>query len=136
MGGARAIRRDGAAALDLCYVAAGRVDGFWEEKLQPWDMMAGMLMVEEAGGRVTRFDGRPLGLRADEIVAAGPGCTRDAGRAAGDRENRAGVVKLADTRGLKSWAARAACGFDSHLRHTRSEKGSGLESQHVRQRKT
>jgi len=72
MGEARAIRRDGAAALDLSYVAAGRVDGFWEELLQPWDLMAGRLMVEEAGGVVTRFDGSALGLRADEIVAANP----------------------------------------------------------------
>jgi myo-inositol-1(or 4)-monophosphatase len=70
MGEARAIRRDGAAALDLCYVAAGRTDGFWEERLNPWDVMAGALMVEEAGGRVSRFDGTPLGLRADEIVAS------------------------------------------------------------------
>jgi myo-inositol-1(or 4)-monophosphatase len=69
MGHARAIRRDGSAALDLCYVAAGRVDGFWEERLQPWDMMAGVLMIEEAGGRVSRFDGSVLGLRADEILA-------------------------------------------------------------------
>jgi myo-inositol-1(or 4)-monophosphatase len=69
MGEARAIRRDGAAALDLCYLAAGRVDGFWEERLQPWDMMAGILMVTEAGGAASRFDGTPLGLRADEIVA-------------------------------------------------------------------
>jgi myo-inositol-1(or 4)-monophosphatase len=72
MGQARAIRRDGAAALDLCYLAAGRIDGFWEERLQPWDMMAGTLMVEEAGGKVTRFDGTPVGVRADEIVAANP----------------------------------------------------------------
>ena len=69
---ARAIRRDGAAALDLAYVAAGRVDGFFEESLAPWDMMAGALMVEEAGGRVSRFDGSPVGLRADQVVAAGP----------------------------------------------------------------
>jgi myo-inositol-1(or 4)-monophosphatase len=69
MGVARAIRRDGAAALDLCYVAAGRADGFWEEKLQPWDMAAGKLLVEEAGGRVSRFDDTPVGLRADEILA-------------------------------------------------------------------
>ena len=68
---ARAIRRDGAAALDLAYVAAGRVDGFFEESLRPWDMMAGALMVEEAGGRVTRFDGSPVDLRADQVVAAG-----------------------------------------------------------------
>ncbi len=70
MARARAIRRDGAAALDLCYLAAGRVDGFWEEKLQPWDVMAGALMVTEAGGRVTRFDGQPLGLLADEVLAS------------------------------------------------------------------
>jgi len=69
MGVARAIRRDGAAALDLCYLAAGRVDGFWEERLQPWDVMAGKLMVEEAGGRVSRFDGSPLMLEADEVLA-------------------------------------------------------------------
>jgi myo-inositol-1(or 4)-monophosphatase len=72
MGHARAIRRDGAAALDMCYLAAGRIDGFWEERLQPWDMMAGTLLVEEAGGKVTRFDGSPVGLRADEVVAANP----------------------------------------------------------------
>jgi myo-inositol-1(or 4)-monophosphatase len=70
MGEARAIRRDGAAALDLCYVAAGRVDGFWEVRLNPWDVMAGALMVEEAGGRITRFDDSPLGLAADEVVAS------------------------------------------------------------------
>lgn len=68
---ARAIRRDGAAALDLAYVAAGRVDGFFEETLNPWDVMAGALMVQEAGGRVSRFDGSPVGLRADQVVAAG-----------------------------------------------------------------
>jgi myo-inositol-1(or 4)-monophosphatase len=45
------------------------VDGFWEERLQPWDMMAGILMVTEAGGTASRFDGSPLGLSADEIVA-------------------------------------------------------------------
>jgi myo-inositol-1(or 4)-monophosphatase len=52
---ARAIRRDGAAALDLCYVAMGRFDGFWEMKLKPWDMAAGNLIVGEAGGRVSGF---------------------------------------------------------------------------------
>jgi myo-inositol-1(or 4)-monophosphatase len=69
MGEARAIRRDGAAALDLSYVAAGRADGFWEERLQPWDMMAGVVLIEEAGGRVSRFDGSPLGLGPDEVLA-------------------------------------------------------------------
>jgi len=54
---ARAIRRDGSAALDLCYVAAGRLDGYWELKLQPWDVAAGLLIVEEAGGRTSDFSG-------------------------------------------------------------------------------
>ena len=69
MGRARAVRRDGSAALDLCYVAAGRADGFWEEILKPWDMHAGRLILEEAGGRATRLDGSPLGLGPGEIVA-------------------------------------------------------------------
>jgi myo-inositol-1(or 4)-monophosphatase len=69
MGLARAVRRDGSAALDLCYVAAGRADGFWEEILKPWDMHAGRLIVEEAGGRATRLDGSPLGMGPDGIVA-------------------------------------------------------------------
>ncbi len=70
MAHARAIRRDGAAALDLSYLAAGRIDGFWEERLKPWDVLAGALLVEEAGGRMSRFDGSPIGLRADETVAS------------------------------------------------------------------
>jgi myo-inositol-1(or 4)-monophosphatase len=69
MGLARAVRRDGAAALDLCYVAAGRAEGFWEVMLKPWDMHAGRLIVEEAGGRTTRLDGTPLGLGPDGCVA-------------------------------------------------------------------
>jgi len=55
---AQAIRRDGSAALNLCYVAAGRFDGFWEIKLKPWDVAAGVLIVEEAGGRTSDFTGR------------------------------------------------------------------------------
>jgi myo-inositol-1(or 4)-monophosphatase len=70
IGHARAIRRDGAAALDLCYLAAGRSDGFWEERLHTWDMMAGVLIIEEAGGRVSRFDDSPIGLSAEEILAS------------------------------------------------------------------
>lgn len=69
MGQARAVRRDGSAALDLCYVAAGRADGFWEVMLKPWDMHAGRLIVEEAGGKATRLDGAPLGLGPDGCVA-------------------------------------------------------------------
>jgi len=66
---AQAIRRCGSAALDLCYVACGRFDGFWELKLKPWDMAAGALIVGEAGGRVTDDSGRPFALDAPGIVA-------------------------------------------------------------------
>mgnify|MGYP000477654363 FL=1 len=67
---AQAIRRDGSAVLDLCYLACGRFDGFWELGLKPWDMAAGALMVEEAGGRVTRFDGSRFRLYEPEILAS------------------------------------------------------------------
>ncbi|HEY6912790.1 MAG TPA: inositol monophosphatase family protein [Myxococcales bacterium] len=70
---ARGTRRLGSAALDLAYVAAGRLDGFWETGLRPWDVAAGQLLVEEAGGAVTRFDGSPHRLAGGEIVAAPPG---------------------------------------------------------------
>jgi myo-inositol-1(or 4)-monophosphatase len=66
---ARAVRRLGSAALDLAYVAAGRLDGFWEERLQPWDMAAGVLLVEEAGGTVTDMDGGTLDVFAGHVVA-------------------------------------------------------------------
>ena len=55
------VRRSGSAALDLAWIAAGRADGFWEFGLSPWDVAAGRLLVEEAGGRVTDFAGRPWG---------------------------------------------------------------------------
>jgi myo-inositol-1(or 4)-monophosphatase len=67
---ARAVRRLGSAALDLCYVAAGRFDAFWEHKLQPWDIAAGALIVEEAGGRVTTVDGGTFGSRAGSVLAS------------------------------------------------------------------
>ncbi len=63
------VRRPGAAALDLAYVACGRYDGFWESGLQPWDMAAGTLLIEEAGGIVTDFSGNPNVLAADQIIA-------------------------------------------------------------------
>ncbi|HET7035838.1 MAG TPA: inositol monophosphatase family protein [Thermomicrobiaceae bacterium] len=66
----QAIRRDGSAALDLCYVAAGRFDGYWEIGLQPWDTAAGALMVREAGGTLTDGAGEPYRLGADAIVAS------------------------------------------------------------------
>ena len=65
----RAVRRLGSAALDLCYVACGRLDGFWEKKLQPWDIAAGALIVEEAGGIVTTVDGQPFRSRAGSVLA-------------------------------------------------------------------
>jgi myo-inositol-1(or 4)-monophosphatase len=67
---ARAIRRDGSAALNLCYVAAGRFDGFWELKLHPWDVAAGLLLVEEAGGRISDLRGGPPPRSGREIVAS------------------------------------------------------------------
>lgn len=70
VGRARAVRRLGSAALDLCYVAAGRVEGFWEARLKPWDTCAGALMVTEAGGTVTRWDGTPYQSRAQGLVAS------------------------------------------------------------------
>lgn len=66
---ARAIRRDGVAASDLCYVACGRFDGFWELYLRPWDIAAGQLIVTEAGGRVSSFNGSPLDVYGNEILA-------------------------------------------------------------------
>lgn len=67
---ARAVRRLGSAALDLCYVAAGRFDGFWERLLSPWDIAAGSLIVEEAGGQVSSLGGTPFNARQGEIVAS------------------------------------------------------------------
>ncbi len=66
---ARAVRRLGSAALDLCYVAAGRLDGYWELSIGAWDVAAGALMVEEAGGRVSRLDGGAHDIFCGEIVA-------------------------------------------------------------------
>ena len=66
----RAVRRDGSAALDLCYVAAGRVDAFWEFKLHAWDVAAGLLIVEEAGGRCSDVTGDPAPRSGVEVVAS------------------------------------------------------------------
>jgi myo-inositol-1(or 4)-monophosphatase len=63
------VRRAGSAALDLANVACGRYDGFWEFNLNPWDTAAGALLVQEAGGRVTRFDGSPFRLDSREVLA-------------------------------------------------------------------
>jgi myo-inositol-1(or 4)-monophosphatase len=70
LGEGQGIRRLGSAALDLCYVAAGRLDAFWEVHLHPWDMAAGVLIVEEAGGRVTDYTNRPVDLFGGQCVAS------------------------------------------------------------------
>ncbi|HEX8721968.1 MAG TPA: inositol monophosphatase family protein [Pyrinomonadaceae bacterium] len=67
---AQSVRRDGAAALDLAYVAAGRFECFYEEGLRPWDVAAGVLLVEEAGGRVTHYDGSPFRIYGSHIAAS------------------------------------------------------------------
>jgi myo-inositol-1(or 4)-monophosphatase len=63
------VRRDGSAALDLSFVACGRLDGFWELKLAPWDMAAGTLLVQEAGGKITNVSGGPFDLNGKHVVA-------------------------------------------------------------------
>jgi len=63
------IRRCGSAALDLCHVAGGYLDGFWELSLKPWDIAAGALILREAGGMTTDFSGRPLGLSGSQVLA-------------------------------------------------------------------
>ncbi|WP_109484429.1 inositol monophosphatase family protein [Occallatibacter savannae] len=64
------VRRAGSAALDLAYVAAGRLEGFWEFNLNPWDTAAGILLVEEAGGRVSNFGGGPFRLNSEETLVS------------------------------------------------------------------
>lgn len=67
---AQGVRRDGSAALDLCYLAMGRTDGFWEQRLKPWDSAAGALIVLEAGGTVTDFHGKDFTIYGDELLAS------------------------------------------------------------------
>jgi myo-inositol-1(or 4)-monophosphatase len=69
---AQGVRRDGSAAMNLAYVAAGRFDGFWERGIQAWDMAAGVLMVTEAGGKVTDITGGPFDLMAENALAGNP----------------------------------------------------------------
>ena len=66
----RGVRRDGSAAIDMAYVACGRFDGFWEEGLNPWDMAAGVLIVEEAGGQISGYDGSPFSIYRPPMVAS------------------------------------------------------------------
>ena len=65
----QAVRRPGSAAIDFCYTAMGRFDGFWEAHLNPWDMAAGVLIVREAGGIVTAFDGGPFSIYDNNVLA-------------------------------------------------------------------
>lgn len=67
---AQGVRRPGSAAIDLCWLAAGRVDAFWELKLHPWDTAAAALIVEEAGGRLSRMDGRPYSIFHADLLAS------------------------------------------------------------------
>ncbi len=69
MGEVAGVRRFGSAALDLAWVAAGRYDGFWEEGLQAWDIAAGILLVREARGMVSEFDGRAKMMQTGQILA-------------------------------------------------------------------
>lgn len=68
----RGVRRGGAAAVDLAFLASGMLDGYWERGLAPWDMAAGVALVELAGGRVTDYRGDPFNLRSGRLIAAGP----------------------------------------------------------------
>jgi fructose-1,6-bisphosphatase/inositol monophosphatase family enzyme len=87
------IRRAGSAALDLCHVADGRFDGFWELWLAPWDIAAGTLLIREAGGVVTSLDGQGMCGRAARSWPGNPGCTGDywaargGGGESGENEN-------------------------------------------------
>lgn len=67
---AQSVRRPGSAAIDLCQVACGHFDGFWEPRLHPWDMAAGVLIVTEAGGQVSNYAGGPFDLFGDEILVS------------------------------------------------------------------
>jgi myo-inositol-1(or 4)-monophosphatase len=76
---AQAVRRDGSAAIDLAYIACGRFDGFWEDGLNAWDVAAGALLIEEAGGMVTNFEGRKLDIYTPKVLASN-GLVHDAMR--------------------------------------------------------
>ena len=65
----QAVRRAGSAVLDLCYVACGRLDGYWEHRVKPWDVAAGALIVREAGGSVTATDGSTFSIDSGQVLA-------------------------------------------------------------------
>lgn len=71
------VRRSGSASLDLAYVAWGKLDGYWERGLSPWDITAGIILVQEAGGQVTAYDGSPLEIKSGRILATNGGIHRE-----------------------------------------------------------
>ncbi|MGO8796452.1 MAG: inositol monophosphatase family protein [Candidatus Sulfotelmatobacter sp.] len=96
------VRRAGSAALDLCNVASGRFDGFWEFNLNPWDTAAGVLIVQEAGGKVTRFDGSDFELNSRETLASNGVVHEELMREFGDIFAGRGLEALPDPRAYKS----------------------------------
>lgn len=70
LGVVQGLRRGGSAALDMCYIACGRFEGFYEENLKPWDTAAGLLLIEEAGGRISTFDGGDYDIHSPNILAS------------------------------------------------------------------
>ena len=89
------VRRDGSAAMDLAAVACGRFEGFWEFGLHTWDAAAGMLLVREAGGTVTRFDGQPYRLGDRELLASNGRVHQEM------KEVAASIAERAATRGRR-----------------------------------
>lgn len=96
------VRRAGSAALDLCNVASGRFDGFWEFNLNPWDTAAGVLIVQEAGGKVTRFDGSDFEINSHETLASNGVIHEELLREFGDIFAGRGLEALPDPRAYKS----------------------------------
>ena len=94
---ARAIRRCGAAALDLAFTAAGVYDGFFELRLSPWDVAAGVLLIREAGGTVSDLDGGDLVLTRGNLVAGAPGVQRELRRAVARHADEATLQELTET---------------------------------------
>lgn len=72
----RGVRRGGSAAVDLAFVADGRLDGYWERGLSPWDLAAGLVLVEQAGGVICAYDGSPAQLESGRVIACTPGLQR------------------------------------------------------------
>ncbi|MFQ5542173.1 MAG: inositol monophosphatase family protein, partial [Candidatus Binatia bacterium] len=92
------IRRNGSAALDLCYLACGRVDGFWEFKLHPWDIAAGGLIVREAGGNLTDFSGKDFSIWSEETLGSNGLIHAEMLRIVSEVKNGLELQKVRDTR--------------------------------------